>query len=153
MTVAVADLRGAFPEFTQALYPDAQVQFWLGQAYLQISAARFGASMDLAVMLFTAHNLVLSRQAAAGVASGGAGGLSAGVVSSKAVGPVSKSYDTSVGLVDGAGTWNLTLYGQRYAQLLSQLGAGPFYAPGASRSYGSPYGAYTGGGWPYRTNA
>ena len=137
MAVTYASFIAAFPEFSNStIYPQAQVDLWITQAALQINAGRFGQSADLATMLFVAHNLVLGVQAARQAVAGGGAGFSAGVVSSKSVGPVSKSYDTSVGLIEGAGLYNLTLYGQRLAQMMRAFASWPVYVPGYPRSRG-----------------
>ncbi len=134
--VAQPDFVAAFPEFADATaFPPGQFTFWetLGEA--QLDAARFGTSYTLAVMLFVAHNLALSAQAArAGIASVGA----VGTVASKSVGPVSKSYDTTLTATAGAGSWNATTYGQR---LLAMMKArlGPVYIPGPSRRPSYPF--------------
>ncbi|MGO4738641.1 DUF4054 domain-containing protein [Bosea sp. 2KB_26] len=121
----------AFPEFANlTVYPQSQFDFWSAQAYLQLNAGRFGPSLDLAAMLFVAHNIVLSAQASRSAATGG-GTVSgtAGLVASKAVDKVSVSYDTTTAAVAGAGLWNATVYGQRLYQMMRAFGVGPVYFP------------------------
>jgi hypothetical protein len=131
MTVAYQDFVTAFPEFSnQTTYPQGTVEFWIGQAYLQLSPTAFGTSLDLAVMLFTAHNIVLAAQSARAGASGGVAGSSSGIVASKAVADVSVSYDTTLTAVAGAGIWNATSYGQRLFMMLRAFASGPYYRPG-----------------------
>lgn len=128
MTVTVADFRAHYPEFGDAVaYPDAGVTYWLGVAGKLLNASRFSDMLDIATELFVAHNLVLERQAqrAAASASKGAPGLNKGAIASEAVGPVSASYDTSSGIEDGAGHWNLTTFGTRFISLVRMFGAGP----------------------------
>jgi hypothetical protein len=45
-------------------------------------------------------------------------------VSAKTVGPITQSFDTAAGQTEGAGDWNLTTYGQRFARLSAMFGAG-----------------------------
>lgn len=131
MAVTYSDFVTAFPEFSDAtVYPQAQFDFWEAQAYLQLNAGRFGASLDLAVMLFVAHNLVLSAQAKKSAQSGG--GVvttSSSLVASKAVDKVSVAYDTTTTTIAGAGLWNATVYGQRLYAMIRAFGAGPAYFP------------------------
>jgi hypothetical protein len=129
----------AFPEFADAtVFPAGQFSFWEQQAESQLDAKRFGTSYSLAIMLYVAHNLALSAQASRGGASAVG---SAGIVTSKAVGSVSKSYDNSVTATSGAGAWNATSYGQRLLALMQSF-LGPIYVPGypRGRRFGFPYG-------------
>jgi hypothetical protein len=93
VTITYQDFVTAFPEFANTtIYPQAQFDFWAKQAYLQLNACRYGASLDLAAMLFVAHNLVLSAQASKSAASGGGSvGGTSGLVASKSVDKVSVS--------------------------------------------------------------
>lgn len=131
MAVTYNDFVAAFPEFSnETVYPQSQFNFWQAQAYLQLNAARFGASLDLAVMLFVAHNLVLSAQAKKSAASGGGVvSTSSSLVASKAVDKVNVSYDTTTTTIAGAGLWNATVYGQRLYQMIRTFGAGLLYIP------------------------
>lgn len=131
MTVAVSDFRTAFPEFADATtFADAQVAMWLGAAYLQLNARRFGASLDLAAMLFVAHNLTLGAREARAAASGGLPGQAvAGPMTAKAVDKVSVSYGAGAAR-EGAGAWNLTTYGQRLYAMMRAFTGGMTYAPG-----------------------
>lgn len=139
MSVTYADFIVAFPEFAKAaVYPQATVEFWLGQAHLQINAARFGASMDLATMLFVAHNIVLAARDTRS-ASFGTPGEFKGAATSKTVDKVSVTYSDK-SLIDGGGIWNDTTYGRRLYAMIKAFGAGPYYAPGPKRYFGT--------GWP-----
>ena len=137
----------AFPEFAnEAVYTPAAFAFWESNAELQLNPARFGASLQLAVCLFVAHNLSLAAEAAQVVATGGIAGNSLAAVASKTVGSVSVSYDTSDSSIPGAGEWNSTGYGQRLYRMLKSFNTGPFYAahprplPRFGRlGYGRPY--------------
>lgn len=123
-----ATFTSVFTEFSSAsVYPQVQVEFWLAQAPLQLNAERLGANYDLAVMLYAAHNLVLSAKDAKAAAFGGVSGGASGVTSSKTVDKVTVSYDTGSSTIDGAGAWNLTTYGTRLYQLLRGANTGPFY--------------------------
>lgn len=120
----------AFPEFGNATaYPNSQIEFWLAQAGYALNAARFGRQIDLATILYVAHNIALSvpAQRAEAIAPGGASAVSIAPVASKAVEGVSKSYDNSLVAIPNAGPWNATSYGQRFYQLLKGANTGPLY--------------------------
>jgi hypothetical protein len=125
MAVTPASFRTDFPEFADdTAYPDALITFWINVAVGMLNACRWGAMLDIGTELYVAHNLVLERQAAKTAAAGGVPGVATGAIASKAVGPVSQSYDTSAGQTEGAGDWNLTVYGQRFARMSAMFGAG-----------------------------
>lgn len=98
-------------------------------AYLRVgtrfvSESRWEDSWSFGVCLFAAHELTMGVIAANAAASGGTPGASTGILASKSVGPLSKSYDTSFAKYDDAGYWNLTTYGQRYWYFMRLFGAG-----------------------------
>jgi hypothetical protein len=151
MAVTYATFIATFPEFTnETRYPEGQFDIWSAQAYVQLNACRFGTSLDLAAMLFTAHNLVLyARNAAAAAtefAGGGAVGQVTGPINSKSVDKASVSYSPDLQSDENAGFWNSTTYGQRLWQMMRQFTSGPVYVPGRPQyfGYGWPY-AYRGG--------
>lgn len=120
-----AAFRTAFPEFaSETAYPDSLVTFWLTVAGKMVSATRWGDLLDQGIQLFTAHNLVLERQAAKSAATGAVPGGASGPVNSKTVDKVSVSYDTAAAMEPNAGHWNLTTYGQRYIRLANMFGSG-----------------------------
>lgn len=148
MTATYATFVAAFPEFSNATtYPQAGVNFWIAQGYIQLNARRFGTSLDLAVMLFTAHNVVLGAQAAATATGTGIVGSASGPLQSKSVGPVSASYDASIVATEGAGIYNATSYGQRLLQLIRAYCGGPVYVPARRRFGYGGYGTGYGGPW------
>lgn len=129
MTIVYADFIAAFPEFgNTALYPQTQINFWIPQAYRQLNAFRFGAEIDLAAMLFVAHNIVLSARESKSSAAGQVAGSVTGPMSSKSIGPLSISYSGATS-IDGAGAYNYTSYGQRLYNLMRAYAAGPKWVP------------------------
>lgn len=80
---------------------------------------------DFALELWTAHQLVLEKQAVAAALSGGNPGTSIGVITSKSVGSVSVSFDVSSIVEDGAGYYNQTIYGMRFWRLAKAVSGGP----------------------------
>lgn len=151
MTVTVASLRSAMPEFSDAaVYPDPQISFWLDLAPKVFDAGRWGELLDHGMSLFIAHNLVLQSRATKDAQFGKAPGQASGPVTSKSVDKVSISYDVSSAAEEGAGSYNLTVYGQQYIRLARIIGAGPVQIgalePGSQSLYaGSVYaGPYVG---------
>lgn len=158
MTVTAPSFRANFTAFANnATFPDDSVNFWLSVAALMLPVTRWGASaaaaapaagpitsmLDLGMMLFAAHNLVLEAQANRSVAGGALPGMSSGPVSSKTIGPVSQSYDSQAGLELEAGHWNLTVYGTRFVRLAMMVGSASIGHVGGAQ----PYGQYSGAGW------
>ncbi len=151
MTVTVAQFRANFAEFgSLALFPTGMVSFWLDVAYQLLNASRWGAQLDLAAQLYTAHNCVLEARMNAEAANGGipgAQGSGLGVVNSKSVDKVSVGMDT--GLVSAmqqqfAGDYGLTVFGVRLWRLIRLFGSGPLQVstPGPSWFNGT-----TSSGW------
>ncbi len=129
-----------FPEFTDPiLYPPGQLTFWLNMAYGMLNASRWGAQLDVGAELYVAHNVAIEARAQAEAANGGIPGGQVGPINSKSVDKVSIGYDTGSGVEQGAGHWNLTVYGTRFIRLAKMFGAGPV-------QIGIGVGV-TGGGW------
>lgn len=143
--IAPADFIANFPQFTA--YPTGQIQFWLTQAYSQLSSFSLCDQLDYAAQLFTAHNLVLQQRAMQEGQSGATPGTGVGMVASKAVGGASISYDngaTSSSTKD-AGIYNATVYGQMLWPLLRGAIAGPIYVAAsfdATAQRGFGFGAF-----------
>jgi membrane protease subunit (stomatin/prohibitin family) len=122
----INDFRASFVEFSNvATYPNLLITNWSTLAEQITSAAVYGTTYDWAVQLCTAHCLSLAGTNAATGAAGGAPGGGGGVVSSKSVGDVSVSYDTTIGMAPAsASQWNATTYGRQYWDLSRLFGAG-----------------------------
>lgn len=116
--------RTAFAAFADtATYPDATVEAWLALGQGMVNDA-WGQFCQLGIMLWAAHELAKMQEAAQQAAGGNPSGVG-GIVQSKSVGPVSVSYDTQLGQEEGAGQYNLTIYGRQYWQLAQIFGMGP----------------------------
>jgi len=136
MTVTAQSFVAVYSEFANPVtYPTEAVQFWISQAAITLNLCVFGASADLATMLYVAHNLVLSARNAREAQRGGIVGQATGPVSAKSVGPVSVSYNTGLVAIEGAGIWNGTSYGQQLYKMMQTFGTGPVYAPRPTRVY------------------
>ncbi|WP_408736626.1 DUF4054 domain-containing protein [Acetobacter sicerae] len=123
--ITPCDFLGLFPEFSDtASYPPCRIETLIHLGRKFVSAERWQDSYRYGVCLVTAHQLVLSQQAARSAAVGATPGMDVGIVTSKSVGSVSKSMDASIGSVDGAGPWNMTIYGRQYWQLVQIYGSG-----------------------------
>lgn len=134
MTITTLTFCQAMPEFADVVkYPPSQIAFWIDNAYATLNAKRFGKNLDLAAMLYVAHNVVLSARDAA-TSSGGIAGTMTGVMTSKSVGPVSVSYDVGLTAAQGGGMWNATSYGARFYRMLKMAGAGGGYIGGVAQA-------------------
>lgn len=121
MTVTLASFRTARPEFSSITdFPDATVSAQIASAGLRIKDDVWGDLSDLGIELLVAHNLSMGKRAQRGGSTGSAGGL----IASKSVDKVSISYDTSTYTFDGAGAFNLSIYGVEFWQLANMMGAG-----------------------------
>lgn len=153
MTVTASSFRGDFPEFTSTtVYPDTQINFWLGLSAKLLNADRWGDVLDYGSELFVAHNLVLGMLDQRASASGAIpGAVASGIVSAKSVDKVSVSYDTATAAELDAGHWNLTTYGTRYIRLARLMGAGPLQVgAGCVDSVSAVVGAWPGPyTWPF----
>lgn len=123
--ITYASFVAAFPEFASA--SQTQVDFWIPIAYQQLNACRFGASLDLAAMLFVAHNVAMSEQDGAAAALGAPPGEMNGPITNKAVGSVSVGSDPGLVAVADAGAWNGTRYGTRLYTMMRMFNLGPAY--------------------------
>ena len=92
---------------------------YLDDAALQVSAARFGTSYNLAVVLLAAHSLELRRRVESGLA--GASAI------------VSQTPGGAVSFASGApGFYSLTVYGLEYEQLRRRRHVGPIVLNGSN---------------------
>lgn len=117
----IGDFREKFPEFANVVaWPDPIIQFWSDLAELEVSTCRFGAASTHAVMVLTAHYLAMAKLNGIGPNPGSGGGAA----TSKSVGDVSVSYDTSaISGVTGS-LYAGTRYGTMYASMARRYGAG-----------------------------
>lgn len=129
--VSVQGFREARPQFTEELFPDGRVDFYLKIAVKRLVPHRWDDLLEEGCYLYAAHYLTL--EAEANKESDGTGGLdaAAGAITSesKAVGGVSISQGrtgTSIASMaaEGAGSYANTIYGQQYWDLVQVIGAG-----------------------------
>lgn len=125
MTVTATSFREAYPEFANTTtFPDSQVNYYITLGYKLLRPCKWQDVLDDGIMLFVAHNLALEAQAQKQAAAGGIPTGQVGLTAAKAVDKVSVSYDNSAAMEEGAGHWNLTIYGKRFWWLLRMAGAG-----------------------------
>lgn len=114
--------------YTNALIPVAVLNVFIALAQASVMQARWQDAWSLGMALFIAHYATLwlrsdgDPQTTAGQAV--SAGLNRGIVTSKAVGDTSVSYQLTGETADW-GTWNLTTYGQQFASMARVIGAGP----------------------------
>ena len=133
--------RTPFPPFADAtVYSDALIQAWLDLAPCDpyVWCDRYQLGMGL----WTAHEL--TKFGPNGLAAAHAPSGIGGIAQSKAVNGVSVSYDTGIGTEDGAGQYNMTIYGRQFWSMARLLGIGSPMQIGAATC--PPPGS--GGAWP-----
>lgn len=136
---AVDIFRQRFPAFKDpAAYPDETIAYWLKLAECMVSAATWGCFYELGIYLWAAHELAKMRMAELADDPSGI----TGIMQSKSVGPVSVSYNTQLGVEEGAGHYNLTMYGRQFWRYARLMGMGPWQIGGIS-----PSGPLTASGW------
>lgn len=158
--ITAKTFRTDFPPFASvALYPDPVVNLWIGVAGMLMLPTRWGPGsttaenpastpLDFAQELFVAHNLALEKTAQDSANRGATPGASKGLITGDHVGSVSRSYDTSGAMEEGAGHWNLTIYGTRLKRLMELFGAGPTQVGVGHDPWGCAFGfGYDGVPW------
>lgn len=121
----VQSFRNDFPEFINSqTYPDASINFWLTLGTSLLNSCVWGDMLNHGLELFTAHHMTMQQQNYAAAANGAAPGQNTGIVSGKTVDKVSITYDTTAGVLENAGHYALTSYGQQFIYLTRLLGAG-----------------------------
>jgi len=152
VSVTPASFRFDYEEFASTvIYTNSGIAYWINLANLLINQNLLGGSpatpsnppatlYDIAVELFTAHNLVLEQQALAASENNAVPGLTTGPISSKHAGPISVSYDVGAGVDPDDGQYNLTIYGTRFINLYKLAGAGGMVVNG--NGFGANFGPF-----------
>lgn len=131
----IANFRAAYPEFSSTTkFPSSQIDYWREVAYMMLNAARWGRQLDMAAYLFVAHNIAVEARLQGEARNGGIPGFRVGILQSKSVDKVSGSYDINAATEQGAGFWNITIYGTRLYRLIKMFGAGPIQLGGGLAS-------------------
>lgn len=122
-----------FPAFANSqIYPDMQVEFYIGIADMMINHGRWGKFAKYGAALIAAHFLALARQAASNPR--GIPGTVVGVLNSGSVDKVSYGRDIASIMEENAGHWGMTTFGLIYLRFARQFGMGPVQV-------GVPFGA------------
>lgn len=143
-----AQFRTDLPEFSDKnAYQDSTLTYWIAVASFLLNPQRFEDPniLYLAAEMFVAHNMVIEAQAQSTAEVGGWPGISKGAISAESPGAVSVSYDTVSTLEEGAGNFNLTVYGTRFWNLCQMAGAGPVQIGPSGGCAGTVLGASDGG--------
>jgi len=132
-----ATFRLLFPAFAdETKYPDAVIQMWLDMGGCMVNCA-WGCMQAFGQGLWAAHEM--AKLGAAAQPGAPLNGIT-GVVSNKSVDSVSVGYDTNIGTIDGAGQYNLTIYGRQYYSFMRLFGMGPFqFGPPEPAPIGTPW--------------
>lgn len=117
ITISVADVRNAFPEFTSnSEYPDAMISFQITNSLLTIN--RFGQIDDITLkqlaLYLTAHRVVFSKRSSLKDTD------SVSPISSKSLGEASVSYQSSNTDSLLQANYNSTNYGQQFWDMLAE---------------------------------
>lgn len=148
MTVTAASFRQVFPAFADTgKYSDPMVNFWITTASGLLDPGRWGTLLDYGTQLLVAHNLVLQGADLNTAAFGGNPGVASGPVSSKGVDKVNISFDTVSAAEDGAGAYNLTVYGQQFIRQARIIGMGPVQIDAQTNQAGDGGVSQYAGGW------
>lgn len=110
-----SEFKAIFTEF--AAKSDDAVQFFLTQAENHVDEATWGDLFEEGVMYYTAHQLKMRDDEAAG-------NTAAGSIASKSAGGVSISYSGAVQASSATNPFNSTSYGRQYVYLARQAGRG-----------------------------
>lgn len=123
--VTSASFRAAFPEFSDTIiYPDAQINFWLGLAASLLNPDAWQDMLDYGTQLYIAHHLVIGARDQQVSAAGGNPGAVQGPIASKSVDKVSMAFDAQSVVMENGGFWNLTRYGIQFLTMARYVGAG-----------------------------
>ena len=109
------EFRARFPEFANT--SDTTIDIYIQDAEIMVIESRWGQLFKMGVAYLSAHYLSLALKSA----NGKSGAVNQ--VASKSVEGVSVSYTTSQGTIT-EDYYQSTIYGQRYLNLLSQVGIG-----------------------------
>jgi hypothetical protein len=117
--------RADLSEFADlATYTDSTLNYWLTVAQMLNNPCVWGTLLPTGIELLAAHYMVQEAQALKIANAGGIPGIQSGMVQSKAVWQANISYAVQGALEDGAGSYNATIYGQRWWHLAQLVGAG-----------------------------
>jgi len=109
------EFKARFPEFQNT--SDATIDIYIQDAEIMVTQSKWGLLFNIGVAYLSAHYLALALKSA----SGKSGAVNQ--VASKSVEGVSVSYATPQGTTTEY-YYQSTIYGQRYLNLLSQVGVG-----------------------------
>lgn len=114
-----------FPAFgNQNVYPLSSIGFWLAVATQLVNASVWGDLANTGIELLAAHHMVLEARAVRAASTGAVGGITEGPVAGKTIDKVSITFAVEAAKEDGAGSYNSTIYGQRFWHLTQLVGAG-----------------------------
>jgi hypothetical protein len=134
--VTPSEFRAQFPEGefnSTSSFPDVYVQKFLDAAVPMFNVARWASFYSEGLGCYVAHAIVVSKaRAARGLVVDG------GNLSSKSVGGVSASYDSTLLNKQASDTLMGTSYGRRYCELRDMVGMGGISGGQFNSTAGTP---------------
>ncbi len=131
--MTLAEFLAIFPEFTS--FNPARITFWLSVTVNMIDPTRWGALSQQGQALLTAHFAMIDQQNQNAPTQGQVNGP----ISSKSVAGVSVTKDTQAVVMEKAGHYNATNYGQQYVRLMKMMGAGAVQSTGCGFGFPVPF--------------
>ena len=124
-TVSNKQFRADFAAFADTtVYLNSTLTYWLCVSQQLNNPNAWKTLLVTGIELLAAHFMVLETQAMRTALNGGIPGLATGPIQSKAVDRVNIAYAVQMAQEDGAGSYNATIYGQRWWHLAQLVGAG-----------------------------
>ena len=131
-TTSIAIFKARYPQIVLAFtLSDDRIGVFLDEAAIEVSECAYGAYYQKAVLLHTAHFLVIESAAdaeASDPASAAAAFTSAGGVASASVGDTSVSRNLYAPTDSDEGTFSATIYGQEFLRIRKKMGRGTLVA-------------------------
>lgn len=123
-----SEFKAWFPDGEFDSLSDSYIQGFITRSATMFNTTRWGDLYEEGLANFVADRIVQSKaRAARGITS-----MNSGAVTSKRVGPVSISYDSTIAQKQAEDTLLATDYGRRYCELRDMVGLGGMTATGDS---------------------
>lgn len=125
MAITPNNIRQDYYQFRDpGIFNDRIINKYIALATARLNPIRWQSQLDYGVELFVAHYLTLKERNDRVARMGGIPGEVKGPLTSRSVGEVSQSWDSSVVALDNGGFWNSSIYGIEFLQLARIFGMG-----------------------------